>query len=508
VPIRAFSRFGTIGDMGAVGNDVHLYQRFQSVPGFRRSAPGVRPSQTSALHAGNGFQKRSKTCTIRHCASTFGAETSTASDTWLCNLARLGPLEAGILNPRRSATLAIAFYPAAVIAGWAFVSLTCTASPRIENAALAHAVDRLAPSLTASIDVTAKPQIEPQTKAQQAIAMDHVVPDTPEVAAAAELVAKSVADMKSDAAPAAAEAEPKPVEPKSFVLASLGDPAQILPSDTPSVQTATAGTADPLPPETRTAPSRIEIVGECLDPAPCIDQYLYALYQRTPKEDTIKETEKRKVEVKRRGKLVTITRSFTKLVENDFAWKDPNAAERAGMSMSDYVIGGMDKRFKLKLFYMLQAAENAGLQPGISSAFRDDYRQSIASGLKAASNRSYHGGSLRGGYGHGLAADITSVNGVNRAQRWTSTEALWKWIDANGKQFGIGRPYLAFDPPHVGPIDGPEYVSRRGGGTKSAGADAKKRQKHAAQARPGTANHRVAARPSSGKPSSRLAAAR
>jgi len=283
------------------------------------------------------------------------------------------------------------------------------------------------------------------------------------------------------------------------------------------VTTATAGTADPLPrdtlpqdtlpQETRTAPSRIEIVGECLVVEPCIDQYLYALYERTPKEDTIKETEKRKVEVKRRGKLVTVTRSFTRLVDNDFTWKDPKAAERAGMSMSDYVIGGMDKSFKLKLFRMLQAAENAGLQPGITSAFRDDYRQSIASGLKAASNRSFHGGSLRGGYGHGLAADIVSVNGGTRDQRYNSSEAFWKWVDANGKQFGVGRPYLAFDPPHVGPIDGPEYASRRGG-AKTATADVKKRQKQAVQAKPGTAKRNVAANSSSSKPSGRLAAAR
>ena len=73
-----------------------------------------------------------------------------------------------------------------------------------------------------------------------------------------------------------------------------------------------------------------------------------------------------------------------------------------------------------------------------------------------------------------------SVNGANRDQRWTSTEALWKWVDANGKQFGIGRPYLAFDPPHVGPIDGPEYVSRRGG-AKTASA-VKKRDRQAAHA--------------------------
>jgi hypothetical protein len=443
-------------------------------------------------------------------------------------------LEAAILNPRRSATLAIGCYPAAIVAGWAFVSLTCTASPRIENSAMANAVDHLAPSLTASIDATAKPQINPQ----QSVAAGYVVPDTPEVAAAAELVAQSVtemkavetkpvetkpvADVKSVTEPMAVEPEPKPM-----VLASVGDPAQILPSGPSSGQTATAGTADPLPQDTspqvtspqgmspqgmspqeaQPARSRIEIVGECLVVEPCIDQYLFALYERTPKEDTIKETEKRKVEVKRKGKMVTVTRSFTKLVDNDFTWKDPNAADRVRMSMSDYVIGGMDQGFKLKLFRLLQAAENAGMQPGITSAFRDDYRQSIASGLKAASNRSYHGGSLRGGYGHGLAADIVSINGATRDQRYHSSEALWKWVDANGQQYGIGRPYLRFDPPHVGPVDGPEYVSRRGG-TKVASADVKKRHKQVAQARPGAAKRQAAASSPSRKPSGKLAAAR
>jgi len=114
----------------------------------------------------------------------------------------------------------------------------------------------------------------------------------------------------------------------------------------------------------------------------------------------------------------------------------------------------------------------AGLQPGITSAFRDDYRQSIATGLKAATDRSYHGGSTRGGYGRGLAADIVSVKGATRAQRWVSTEKLWKWIDERGKEFGIGRPYLNRDPPHVAPVDGQEYVSRRGG-AKTQEADAK-----------------------------------
>nr|WP_312014815.1 hypothetical protein [Bradyrhizobium sp. AUGA SZCCT0169] len=289
---------------------------------------------------------------------------------------------------------------------------------------------------------------------------------------------------------------------QTIVVAALSDPAEILPPEIPTIPASTAGMA-----AAATTPGRVELVGECQVAEACIDQFLWALYQRTPKEDTTKERELRKVTVKRKGKLVTVTRSFTKLVDNDFTWKDPKAAERVGMPMMDYVIGGMDRSFKIKLFHTLYAAEAAGLRPGITSAFRDDYRQSIASGLKAAANRSFHGGSLRGGYGRGLAADIVSVNGANRAQRWASTEALWKWVDANGKQFGIGRPYLAYDPPHVGPIDGPEYASRRGG-TKVAAANVKKRQKQVVQAKSGTAKRQVAAKPPSSKPASRLAAAR
>jgi hypothetical protein len=125
---------------------------------------------------------------------------------------------------------------------------------------------------------------------------------------------------------------------------------------------------------------------------------------------------------------------------------------------------------------MLRAAEEAGLSPGITSAFRDDYRQSIASGLKAATDRSYHGGSFRGGYGHGLAADVVSVKGATKAQRWISTESFWKWIDAHGKEFGIGRPYLDRDPPHLAPIDGKEYAAHRGTKALHAVSDVKERK--------------------------------
>jgi hypothetical protein len=79
-----------------------------------------------------------------------------------------------------------------------------------------------------------------------------------------------------------------------------------------------------------------------------------------------------------------------------------------------------------------------------------------------AADSSYHGGSRRGGYGYGLAVDLVSVKGDTRAERIKSTQVLWKWIDAHEKELGIGRPYLDKDPPHVGPIDGKEYVEKRG----------------------------------------------
>ncbi|WP_257168503.1 D-alanyl-D-alanine carboxypeptidase family protein [Bradyrhizobium sp. SRS-191] len=270
--------------------------------------------------------------------------------------------------------------------------------------------------------------------------------------------------------------------------------AQALSSET-ALTTASITPSAPLPVDELVAPvasgempksavasaDRIEILDECPDIDACVDRYLFALYERAPKLDKIRETERRVVSVKRKGRMVKVTRSFTKLVDNDFAWKDPKAAERVGRSMAEYVIGGMDRGFKLKLFHTLHAAEAAGLAPGITSGFRDDYRQEIASGLKAATNRSYHGGSLRGGYGHGLAADIVSVNGATRAQRWVATEQLWKWVDANGKSFGVGRPYLDRDPPHVGPVDGEEYTKHRTPAVKVAAAETKKGKRIAAR---------------------------
>jgi hypothetical protein len=239
----------------------------------------------------------------------------------------------------------------------------------------------------------------------------------------------------------------------------------------PGVATALADQAVLAGPDVK--PSLIETSHECFLAEACIDQYLWSIYQRARKVDTIKVPERITATVKRKGKTRTVTKTVVKLVDEDFTWKDPKAAENFGMPVAEYVIGGMDRGFKVKLYHLFRALDDAGLAPGMTSGFRDDYRQSIASGNKAATDRSYHGGSRRGGYGHGLAADVVSVKGESRSERWISTENLWKWIDANGKKFGIGRPYLDRDPPHVGPIDGKEYADKRGLNAKRAALEMK-----------------------------------
>jgi hypothetical protein len=205
-----------------------------------------------------------------------------------------------------------------------------------------------------------------------------------------------------------------------------------------------------------------EASDECVLTEGCIDQYLWSVYERAPKVDTIKVEERIKVTVEKNGKSRTVTKTVTKFVNEDFTWKDPDAAEKAGMSVAQYVIGGMDPSFKLRLYRLFRALDDAGLAPGMTSGFRDDYRQSIASGNKALTGNSYHGGSRRGGYGHGLAADVVSVKGETRSERCSSSDRMWKWIDAHGEEFGIGRPYLDKDPPHIAPIDGKEYADKRG----------------------------------------------
>jgi hypothetical protein len=288
-----------------------------------------------------------------------------------------------------------------------------------------------------------------------------------DVAAVDSMSIKETADPESPETPVVHASVPAPEVLIDGPLSDSHPPPQ------PAMQSlASLFTSDPLKQNALLAVRPVETPSEC--PAPeakvCIEDYLWALYERTPKIDTNKVVERVKIKarviVKQKKKTRTVTKTFIKTnikyVLGDFTWKDPIAAKKAGMSLKDYVIGGMDPGFKLKLYRALRAMDDAGHMPGITSAFRDDYRQSIASGHKAASDSSYHGGSRRGGYGHGLAADLVSVKGENRSQRYAATQELWKWIDAHEKELGIGRPYLDRDPPHVAPLDGAEYAAKRG----------------------------------------------
>src|SRR6202045_3927922 len=93
-------------------------------------------------------------------------------------------------------------------------------------------------------------------------------------------------------------------------------------------------------------------VRPALADADCIDQYLWSIYERTRKLDTIKVQELMRVTVKKKGHTRTVVKGVTKLAEEDFTWKDPQAAQRAGMSLADYVIGGMDRDFKVRLYQL------------------------------------------------------------------------------------------------------------------------------------------------------------
>lgn len=149
-----------------------------------------------------------------------------------------------------------------------------------------------------------------------------------------------------------------------------------------------------------------------------VDAYLWEVYQRQP--------------LKKDG-------------TGDFTWKDPAAAKRVGKTLQAYVIMGMDPDLREALYHAGKAMDKAGIEWSVVSAFRDDYRQSIAAGLKARTGYSRHGGSrATGGYGHGLAVDVGHVDAKRNGE-------VWRWFDQHGMKYGLTRPIRHFDPPHVEP---------------------------------------------------------
>jgi hypothetical protein len=174
----------------------------------------------------------------------------------------------GIMNPRRFVQVTTALCGTVGLAGWVVASLTGTGvgSVGIENAGAVSIEDHTSRFLIAEV-----------VDAPQATASGNIAVASADVAAVAELVTGTAAD-----ATAASD------QPKSIVEAALPDSSQVLPPETPPVQVATANTPDPVLNDAKEALNTIETLEECLVADICIDRFLWALYQRAPKEDTIK----------------------------------------------------------------------------------------------------------------------------------------------------------------------------------------------------------------------------
>ena len=158
-----------------------------------------------------------------------------------------------------------------------------------------------------------------------------------------------------------------------------------------------------------------------------VDDYLFEAYRRLP--------EKRDA-------------------SGDFTWKDPAAAERFGLPLDRYVIGGMDPDFKELVYAAGKRMDAAGVKWSILAAFRDDWRQRIASGFKASAENSCHGGSRAvGGYGNGRCVDVWTTEGP--------VDALFAWIDGVGRTFGLLRPMPSADPAHVGTVGDWRAIAQR-----------------------------------------------
>jgi hypothetical protein len=86
----------------------------------------------------------------------------------------------------------------------------------------------------------------------------------------------------------------------------LPDAPQIATPQKPPARNATLSMPEPIHPDVQGAVSPIETVDECQASDVCIDQYLWSLYQRASKLDTVKVEEQKKVTVEKNGKLRTV----------------------------------------------------------------------------------------------------------------------------------------------------------------------------------------------------------
>jgi len=231
------------------------------------------------------------------------------------------------------------------LAGWATGWLGGLGSPGIENFYATAIEDRDSPRVPTFLTADREPADAPQATAM--VPVSNVVatavvgmPERTDVSAAVTVLADvATADLASPK-PIASLAEVAKVDPISVKKAATADPespetpvvlasvpAAVLvdgpPSDSgPPPQRAMRSlgslfTSDPLKQDPQPAVRPVETPSECPAPEVCIDDYLWALYERTPKIDTNKVVErvkvKAKVTIKKRTKPGQLLRPSSRL---------------------------------------------------------------------------------------------------------------------------------------------------------------------------------------------------
>ena len=100
--------------------------------------------------------------------------------------------------------------------------------------------------------------------------------------------------------------------------ATLSDTPTMTQPAAPPVPFAAVSPTDPV--QTAVGPAEsADAVDACPEQDVCVDQYLWSLYERTPKVDTVKMEERIKVKVKnKKGKTRTVVKTLTKYITEDF----------------------------------------------------------------------------------------------------------------------------------------------------------------------------------------------
>src|SRR6202790_4626327 len=192
---------------------------------------------------------------------------------WLCHPIPMQSLEAGMMNPRRLSTVPAPLLRSVILATGVVGLLAAFGPAGIQTTGAVPGKDISAPSFSTEQELAGAPQ--PGSMLNDDLGQTD--------AAMAEL---SLAGAVADAS--IARNKPEPV----VETASTNSP-DVTATEPAPVQVAMANPSDLEPGDAGKAVSSIKIVVESLGAAICLDRYLWALYQRTPKEDTIKELERR-----------------------------------------------------------------------------------------------------------------------------------------------------------------------------------------------------------------------